>query len=114
MYLTGRSALRSSRAVFITVGTAWVYEYEASTMQTPSSSTSGSDISSGTIDSFTVIAGNCHKLPQSLFKRRLMSVDEITQHLQTLVQVLTVQLGVQQVRRSYHVGIVCYAHTCAT
>jgi GSCFA family len=98
MYLTGRAALRSSRAVFVTVGTAWVYEYDASAMQSHSSSSS--DISGGGSDSGAVIAGNCHKLPQSMFKRRLMSVDEIAQQLQNLVQVLTVQLEVQQVRRS--------------
>jgi GSCFA family len=99
VYITGRAALRSSRAVFITVGTAWVYEYDASALQTPSGSSS--DISSTTTSaSSAVIAGNCHKLPQSMFKRRLMGINEIAQHLQDVVQVLTVQLGVQQVRQS--------------
>jgi hypothetical protein len=63
------------------------------------------DSSGTTSTSGAVIAGNCHKLPQSMFKRRLISVDEITSNLLVLLRVLTVQLGVQQVRRR------CYVYT---
>lgn len=45
--------------LIITLGSAYVYEY----------------LPTG------VIAGNCHKLPDSLFRRRLMDVDETQRHI---------------------------------
>lgn len=51
------SALDSAQALFITFGTAWVYALSGEP---------------------EVIVGNCHKQPASLFTRRRLSVEEIT------------------------------------
>ncbi|MFN3315827.1 MAG: GSCFA domain-containing protein [Raineya sp.] len=49
--------LEKSQYLFITFGTAWVYELKAEQR----------------------IVANCHKMPASLFNKRLLSVDEICQ-----------------------------------
>ncbi|NQY05287.1 MAG: GSCFA domain-containing protein [Flavobacteriaceae bacterium] len=54
--------LKDITHVIITFGTAWVYEY---------------------IESKKIVA-NCHKLPQSAFKKRLLSVDEIVKSSETI------------------------------
>ena len=52
---TMQKALRKATVVIVTFGTAWVYEMNGE------------------------IVGNCHKLPESSFLRRRLSVDEIVQ-----------------------------------
>lgn len=59
----GTAHLRTARTVILTWGTARVYEW-------------GAD---GTI------VGNCHKLPEKLFKRRLLEVDEIVENYLCLI-----------------------------
>lgn len=54
--------LEKSQYLFITFGTAWVYELKAEPR----------------------IVANCHKMPASLFKKRLLSVDEIIQDFENL------------------------------
>ena len=50
---TMQQALQESTVIIVTFGTAWVYEKDGE------------------------IVGNCHKLPESCFTRRRLSVDEI-------------------------------------
>ena len=50
---TMQKALKEASVVIVTFGTAWVYEKEGA------------------------IVGNCHKLPESCFNRRRLSVEEI-------------------------------------
>ena len=61
---TMQRALEEATVVIVTFGTAWVYE-----MNTP-------PCREGTGVGSTVV-GNCHKLPESSFTRRRLSVDEI-------------------------------------
>jgi hypothetical protein len=53
----GREALKLASHLFITLGTAWVYQLK----------TSGK------------IVANCHKIPDSSFTRRILKVDEVSQ-----------------------------------
>jgi hypothetical protein len=50
---TMQQALEQATVIIVTIGTAWVYEKDGA------------------------IVGNCHKLPESCFTRRRLSVDEI-------------------------------------
>lgn len=52
---TMQRALQEASVVIVTFGTAWVYEMNG------------------------VVVGNCHKMPESNFTRRRLSVDEIVQ-----------------------------------
>eukprot|EP00611_Tribonema_gayanum_P007900 TRINITY_DN1734_c0_g1_i1.p1 TRINITY_DN1734_c0_g1~~TRINITY_DN1734_c0_g1_i1.p1 ORF type:complete len:339 (-),score=65.10 TRINITY_DN1734_c0_g1_i1:44-1060(-) len=70
----GQESLHRARVVFVTLGTAWVYEHVAS----------------------GDVAGNCHKLPQTQFKRRLQSVSEVSAALYDLTAALYAA-GVEQV-----------------
>ena len=57
--------LKSSKVIYVTFGSAWVYEHSA----------------------FGVVA-NCHKLPQKEFKKRLLSVKEVIAAYQELIDIL--------------------------
>ncbi len=77
------TCLAESKIIFITFGTAWVYEY----------------IETGKV------VGNCHKLPADKFNKRLLSVDEITveyyhliNNLQNYLPNLKIVLSVSPVR----------------
>ena len=61
-------ALREARLLMVTFGTAWVFEYVGRQAHAPS------------------IVANCHKLPASVFSRRMMTVDEIVALWQPLLQ----------------------------
>ncbi len=56
---TTHHALKKASHVFITLGTAWIYRFEAS----------GN------------IVANCHKIPQKEFQKSLLSIEQITQSL---------------------------------
>ena len=58
---TMQQALREATVVIVTFGTAWVYEMKEGI--------SGLGVSG--------LVGNCHKLPESCFTRRRLSVEEI-------------------------------------
>ena len=58
---TMQQALQEATVVIVTFGTAWVYELK--------------DGISGL--GFSGLVGNCHKLPESCFNRRRLSVEEI-------------------------------------
>lgn len=58
--------LQNMGTLFITLGTAWVYEWE---------------------DTGLVVA-NCHKVPQSHFKKRLLEIDEIVDSLNRIIREL--------------------------
>ena len=60
----GHKALSEAQCIIITLGTAWIYEYNA------------------TGD----VVANCHKLPQNLFTRRRMSVEEIVGEFKPLLE----------------------------
>lgn len=52
--------IKNADTVFITLGSAWVYEHLESKK----------------------LVGNCHKIPQSQFQKRLLGVDEIAKNIQ--------------------------------
>ena len=54
--------LKSATHIILTFGTAWVYEYLESKMT----------------------VANCHKVPQKEFKKKLLTIEEITQALQNI------------------------------
>lgn len=56
-----REALREAQHIFVTWGTAWVFEHEGE------------------------VVANCHKLPASCFQRRRMSVEEIVEMWERLL-----------------------------
>lgn len=58
--------LKKTNVVFITLGTAWVYEL---------------------VDNQKIVA-NCHKMPASLFKKRLLKSTEIQNAIEKIVQKL--------------------------
>ncbi|HEY0092177.1 MAG TPA: GSCFA domain-containing protein, partial [Flavobacterium sp.] len=60
-----RTQLKDCSHLIITLGTAWVYN----------------EISSGEI------VANCHKLPQNLFKKELLSVNAILQSLKNIIHI---------------------------
>ena len=61
-------ALKESSFMYITLGTAWVYEH---------------------IESGMVVA-NCHKVPQSNFKKRLLSYEEVSTSLSKIIKLVQV------------------------
>lgn len=61
-----QTALRESTFLYITLGTAWVYEH---------------------IESGMVVA-NCHKVAQSNFKKRLLSYDEVCASLSNIIKLI--------------------------
>lgn len=56
------AAIKNGTHIFITLGTAWVYELEATNQ----------------------VVANCHKQPQQLFTKRLLSMSEITTALHSI------------------------------
>jgi hypothetical protein len=58
--------LKEATHIIITLGTSWVYRY---------------------IETDTIVA-NCHKIPQKKFLKELLSVDEITESLTTIISLL--------------------------
>ena len=58
--------IHQSTHVIITIGTAWVYRY---------------------IETDTVVV-NCHKVPQKKFSKELLSVDEISESLQSVIALI--------------------------
>lgn len=58
--------LHASTHIIITLGTAWVYRF----METNS------------------IVANCHKVPQKQFTKELLSVDDITKSLETIINLI--------------------------
>ena len=59
----GNTALRNAQVVFLTLGTAFYYRHLAT----------------------NTIVGNCHKIPQKAFEKKLMSVAEAKQALQNSI-----------------------------
>lgn len=57
------NSLREIDFLFITLGTAWIYEHH-----------------------HKGVVANCHKLPQTYFSKRLLSIEEIESCLQSIVQ----------------------------
>ena len=60
---SGADALRKADVVIITLGTAYVYELASS----------------------REVVNNCHKIPQEHFRRRLLGIEEIVEHLQQMI-----------------------------
>lgn len=67
---TMQRALSEATVVIVTFGTAWVYELKSEWLAVPGDSQ---------------VVGNCHKLPESSFRRRRLSVDEIVQTWQPII-----------------------------
>jgi len=63
---TTRHALMESTHCIITLGTAWVYKHKTS----------------------TEVVANCHKVPQNEFEKQLLSVMEIEENLQRIVELV--------------------------
>ena len=59
-------SIRTAKRIIITFGTAWVYQLKESGK----------------------IVSNCHKLPEKLFHRRILTTSEIVEEWQTLLQKL--------------------------
>ncbi len=68
-------SLQTASHVFITLGTSWVYELKA-TQQ---------------------IVANCHKQPQALFNKRLLSLQEISDALEAMVT------AIQHINQQAHI-----------
>ena len=58
--------LKKATHIFITLGTAWVYEYHKNGQ----------------------VVANCHKIPQNNFQKKLLSIPEIANSLQKSIQLL--------------------------
>ncbi len=58
--------IKKASHVFITLGTAWVYEH---------------------IEKQLIVA-NCHKQPQALFDKKLLSINEISDCLQSIISII--------------------------
>ena len=63
---TTKEQIHTSTHVIITLGTAWVYRH---------------------IESDAIVA-NCHKVPQKKFLKELLSVDEITESLESMIALI--------------------------
>ncbi|MGB5554421.1 MAG: GSCFA domain-containing protein, partial [Flavobacteriaceae bacterium] len=63
---TTHQKLRNSTHVMLTLGTAWVYKYNAS----------------------AVVVANCHKVPQKEFSKELLSVATIQKSLETIIDLI--------------------------
>ncbi|MGY6648653.1 GSCFA domain-containing protein [Wenyingzhuangia sp. IMCC45574] len=60
------SFLKEASHVIITLGTSWVYEYVKTKK----------------------LVANCHKIPQTEFSKRILSVDEVTASLENIVSLI--------------------------
>ncbi|MDP5076995.1 MAG: GSCFA domain-containing protein [Nonlabens sp.] len=60
------SSIKNASHIFITLGTAWVYE----------------------LKSTGVVVANCHKQPQDLFNKRLLSISEMTSAMNAMYQAI--------------------------
>jgi len=58
--------IKKSTHVFITLGTAWVYEHIQQQL----------------------IVANCHKQPQKNFVKKLLSIEQISQNLETIISII--------------------------
>lgn len=65
MLRTGAEAIRSSDLCIVTLGTAWVYRLRSS----------------------GEVVANCHKQPATLFRRELLSVDNVVEALERIMHV---------------------------
>ncbi|MEM9077566.1 MAG: GSCFA domain-containing protein [Bacteroidota bacterium] len=66
--------LKEATHVFITLGTAWVYQHE----------------------SRELAVANCHKVPQKEFKKKLLSIEEVVRSLEGILHLLqSVSNGIQ-------------------
>ena len=90
----------------MTLGTAWVFEYRAS-FENPTDflvKNSELDLCSEKKDYFEESSwntvGNCHKFPQKMFRKRLLTVDEITNATYELTYNL-LRIGVEEVSFIY-------------
>jgi hypothetical protein len=61
-----KEALQKANWLFITFGTAWVYEYQKQ------------------------VVANCHKMPANQFQKKIISTDEIVEHISYLLEKLKV------------------------
>jgi lysophospholipase L1-like esterase len=61
-----KEQLTNSTHIIITLGTAWVYRYISS----------------------DIIVANCHKVPQKQFLKELLSVDEVTESLESITALI--------------------------
>ncbi len=61
--LQSNEFLKSAQVVFVTLGSAWVYEWKETGQ----------------------IVANCHKKPQNIFNKRLLSLDEIKNSLVNII-----------------------------
>lgn len=61
--INAKQALNSAQNVFITLGTSWVYVWNENNK----------------------IVANCHKIPQTKFKKRLLEIEEIQNSLEQII-----------------------------
>ena len=71
-----REALFSATHIIFAFGTAWVYRHKVAER-------SRSDQTSAPLSTGEIVA-NCHKLPQQNFTKELLSIEEISESLQTI------------------------------
>jgi len=67
--------VKNASHIFITLGTAWVYEHLEQKM----------------------IVANCHQQPQALFEKKLLSIDKITTDLHKIIELIHESNGQAQV-----------------
>ena len=67
---TMQQAIQEATVVIVTFGTAWIYELKDEGLQVTGCG----------------VVGNCHKLPESCFKRRRLTVEEIVAAWQPILQ----------------------------
>ena len=67
---TMQQAIREATVVIVTFGTAWIYELKDEGLQVTGCG----------------VVGNCHKLPESCFKRRRLTEEEIVAAWQPILQ----------------------------
>lgn len=67
---TMQQAIQEATVVIVTFGTAWIYELKDEGLQVTRCG----------------VVGNCHKLPESCFKRRRLTVEEIVAAWQPILQ----------------------------
>ncbi|WP_313114168.1 GSCFA domain-containing protein [Aequorivita sediminis] len=72
-----RSAVLNSTHIIITLGTSYVYRYVGD-------SSFNIKTDSDTLAKHQIVA-NCHKLPQKNFKKELLSIEEITERIQKIL-----------------------------
>jgi lysophospholipase L1-like esterase len=63
---TTKEQLTNSTHIIITLGTAWIYRHISS----------------------DVVVANCHKVPQKQFLKELLSVDEVTESLESICELI--------------------------